>query len=323
VTLRFTQPGIGRKLWLENWQIRRALRRWGADVLFSTSDTSIVGCRVPHLLLVHQSNLAHSPAERHGPMPVTARLRWRLMDVYLTLGLRTVTTLTVQTHDMAARMSDRFGFPRERIAVIPSAVERKEHATLETDALENAPPFVTYVSSASPHKNFAVLAPMMAHLRDRCPDLQCRVTVTPEQVPDLVREAERLQVAESFVFLGRVSQAEAARLLRRAKALVMPSKLESFGLPYYEAMAEGTPVVAADRAFAHEACGDAGAYADADSGEAFADAVAELIDDEALYKARSEAALARFEAVGRSWDAITAEYLQILQSLHANAPQTR
>ena len=181
------------------------------------------------------------------------------------------------------------------------------------------PPFVTYVASASSHKNFEVLAPMMAHLRDRCPGLQCRLTVHRDRVPALDQAIDRLQVADLFVFEGPVSPKRALRLIRRAEALVMPSKLESFGLSYYESLAEGTPVVAADRPFAREACGAAASYAAADSGEQFADRVADLVLDEVHRQAAAEASRERFVEVSVAWDVIATQYLEILEALAERA----
>ena len=45
--------------------------------------------------------------------------------------------------------------------------------------------------------------------------------------------------------LGRVSEAELVDLYRNASCLALPSLHEGFGLPALEAMATGTPVVAA------------------------------------------------------------------------------
>ena len=55
---------------------------------------------------------------------------------------------------------------------------------------------------------------------------------------------------------------ELAELYRGAAALVLPSRYEGFGLPIVEAMASGTPVVAAPDEALREVAGDAALFAE-------------------------------------------------------------
>ena len=57
--------------------------------------------------------------------------------------------------------------------------------------------------------------------------------------------------------LGYVPDEELPALYAGARVLLMPSLYEGFGLPCLEAMASGTPVVAANRGALPETCGDA------------------------------------------------------------------
>ena len=73
--------------------------------------------------------------------------------------------------------------------------------------------------------------------------------------------------------LGYVEDADLPALYAGAAAFAMPSLYEGFGLPCVEAMAAGTPVVAADRAALPEACGGAALLADPDDTDGFASAL--------------------------------------------------
>jgi glycosyltransferase involved in cell wall biosynthesis len=99
--------------------------------------------------------------------------------------------------------------------------------------------------------------------------------------------------------LGRVSDPDLAVLLRRATALVVPSRAEGFGLPLLEAMAVGTPVVTSDAPALVEVGGGAARVAPLDP-QALARALAEVTSDDAL-QARMAAA-GRARAAAYDWD---------------------
>ncbi|MFI5824466.1 glycosyltransferase [Streptomyces rishiriensis] len=97
-------------------------------------------------------------------------------------------------------------------------------------------------------------------------------------------------------FLGHVADRGALGALQAvADVCLAPGPAETFGLAALEAMACGTPVVASASSALPEVIGTAGATA-ADRGEAFADAVEELLDRPVA--GRREAARARAECFG-------------------------
>jgi len=113
-------------------------------------------------------------------------------------------------------------------------------------------------------------------------------------------------------FLGPVPDAHLPGLYAGARAFVLPSLYEGFGLPCIEAMACGTPVVAARAAALPETCGDAALYADPRDPVAIADAIERAMDDDALRLAGPRRA-ARFtwDRTGREVDAVIDAVLRL------------
>src|SRR5262249_33836628 len=91
------------------------------------------------------------------------------------------------------------------------------------------------------------------------------------------------------VGLGYLAPAALAEAYGLADALVMPSIVETVGLPMLEAMHLGTPVVAADRPYAHDICGDAATYFDPGSPDDLQLAVSAVLSDERRRRSMLEA----------------------------------
>jgi glycosyltransferase involved in cell wall biosynthesis len=81
------------------------------------------------------------------------------------------------------------------------------------------------------------------------------------------------------VELGKCSDDELAGLLAGARALLMPSFAEGFGLPVAEALELGTPVIASDLPVFREFAGEIPAYLDCLDGIAWEGAILDFIQD--------------------------------------------
>jgi phosphatidylinositol alpha-mannosyltransferase len=133
-----------------------------------------------------------------------------------------------------------------------------------------------------PRKGFPVLAEAFAQLVGERPGL--RVLVVGHGEPEEVLAALPAEVGERITFLGLVTEAEKARMLRSVSLYVAPNTGgESFGMILTEAMAAGAPVVASDlEAFRHVLDGgSAGVLFPVGDARALASVLAELLDDPA------------------------------------------
>ena len=131
------------------------------------------------------------------------------------------------------------------------------------------------------------------------------VAVGPEKDARLAAE---LRLAGADV-RGYVSKRELAELYRGAAALVLPSRYEGFGLPVVEAMASGTPVVAAPDEALREVAGDAAVFADAPE---LAGAVRQALDERERLVAAGLERARRF-----SWEETARRTLDVYRELLA------
>ena len=94
--------------------------------------------------------------------------------------------------------------------------------------------------------------------------------------------------------LGQVSDAELVALYRDASCLIFPSRGEGFGFPPLEAMACGTPVVAAAAGSLPEVLGDAAPLVDPDDPASLAASIADVLADPQPWRERGLARAAQF-----------------------------
>jgi glycosyltransferase involved in cell wall biosynthesis len=141
---------------------------------------------------------------------------------------------------------ERYGVPESRVTVTPNGVD----PAFSPGGGDGS--YLLFVGAIHARKH-----PEAALEAARAVGLPL-VVAGPEKDAALARELR----AGGADLRGYVSKDELADLYRGAAALVLPSRFEGFGLPVLEAMASGTPVVAAPEPALREVADAAAVYAD-------------------------------------------------------------
>jgi glycosyltransferase involved in cell wall biosynthesis len=184
-----------------------------------------------------------------------------------------------------AELIDVLGASSERLRVIPEGVDEQFAAGADPERVAAryglTRPYVLVVATESERKNLGVLSQAGRELAEQGIEL-----VLAGSGRSYLRA-----VAVPLRRVGYVAEEDLAGMYAGARALAIPSLYEGFGLPCLEAMASGTPVVAAAAGALSETVGEAGLLVDPQDGPGFASAL--------LSAALDESARAGLIAAGR------------------------
>ena len=222
-----------------------------------------------NVLVVHDAAVLRQPAAYSRSYRAWHR------GIGLTAARRARAVVTVSEFSRR-ELVELGGLDPDRLTVIGGGVDarftpgdRDEAAA----ALGLHRPYVLTIATDDPRKNLDALVPCAAALAQRGIEL----VWAGDSRPQFARTAPLTGLRT----LGYVPDERLPGLYRGATAFVLPSRYEGFGLTCLEAMACGTPVVAADRAALPEVCGDAALLVDPDDPRAITRAVLSVCEDTA------------------------------------------
>lgn len=174
------------------------------------------------------------------------------------------------------------------MAVAPNCLNplfvRAAEALEPRDRGPRAPLVLVYVARYYLYKNHAGLAAAQRILAARGLESICLVTMSGAEW-DTVPAA----VKERFENVGIVPIGNLAQVYARADIAVFPSLNESFSASPVEALLANGLLVASDRPYVREVCGDAALYVEPDP-EGIAEGITELLADAPRWPERRESA---------------------------------
>ena len=129
------------------------------------------------------------------------------------------------------------------------------------------------------------------------------------EMPALRQQAEELGISESVTFTGTYIRSDFAAELLKSDCFVLPSRSETFGIVYAEALATGTPVIATKCGGPEDFVDDTnGLLVPVDDVSALADAMKQMMTEADRYdpKSMAEECNRRFssEVIGRELSGI-------------------
>jgi glycosyltransferase involved in cell wall biosynthesis len=274
------------------------------DVFHATNFVAPPARRAAVVVTVHDLTYL-----RYPEMVTAASARYRDL---VPRALRRGAIVCTPTAAVADEVADAYRLPPERLVVTSLGVGPAWRAATPPDpawlAGRGLPErYLLFVGNREPRKNLPTLLTAYRDLlASRVPG---GVAGPPGDLPPLVLVGppgwgEALDLAglppEAVRTPGYLPEDDLARVVAGAAALAFPSWYEGFGLPALEALACGTPVVAADLPALREVLGDQAELVPPGDATALADALARVLDDPGGEPAR---AARRARAAAFTWAA--------------------
>lgn len=216
---------------------RRHLRRLLAaaprfDLVHTAHHPAPTGLSTPYSITVHDLRALSphvSPLRRAFAAPVLARSigrAARVIAVSETIRAELERTLSIDPAHLSvvSNAADHF-------APLPRAVA--------------VPPRLLCLGHLEPRKNVRLLLEALAHSPD-LPALDLAGAAKGAEARRLRALARRLGVEPRVRFLGAFAEGDLPRLLASAAAVVLPSRLEGFGIGVLEAQRAGVPLAISD-----------------------------------------------------------------------------
>jgi glycosyltransferase involved in cell wall biosynthesis len=266
------------------WKLPRVLQEQGAALFHSHNYHVSPFLPCPLVLTVHDLTPLQyppRPAARFGKP-----LLWLLFRMATAKAKRIIVPSQWTSRELQAWLK----VPSEKVRVIPEGVDEKFRRrpddgeivrVRETYKLPGR--FLLYVGRWRPHKNIpTMLRAFQIAIQQTGKDLHLVVAGAYDPQGVNLFGGTDADTAGRIHFTGFVADDDLPGVYAAAAAVVAPSVAEGFGLTALEAMACGTPVVAAKAGALPEVCGDAALLVDPWSAAEMADAFSCVIVDEAI-----------------------------------------
>ena len=185
---------------------------------------------------------------------------------------------------VAAEVVELLGVAPERVCAVHNGVDPVDSGDARRGrALAGAERYVVAIGTVEPRKGLPTLVQAFDEVAADRPELHL-VIAGPDGwgTPALEQAIAGATAQDRIRRLGYVDANERADLLSGAALLAYPSVYEGFGLPPLEAMSAGLPVVASDAGSLPEVLEGAAELVPARSVDAFAEALARVLDDDRL-----------------------------------------
>lgn len=205
-----------------------------------------------------------------------------------------------------------YGTHEDKITIIYNGFEKATNSP-SVEKSQKSDPYFLYVGTIQPRINLKFLISAFAKFVKKYPSYRLIIAGKKGWLSDDVEPyVASLNLEGSVSFPGYVSQEQKDELYANARAFILPSLYEGFGIPLLEAMANKCPVLSSYKSSLPEVGGEACLYFDPQAETDLVEKMELIATDETLRKNLIQKGVERSRAF--SWSQTGQQTLLLLQS---------
>lgn len=299
-------------VWWFEWSVRKALKKYKADVFFSPDNFLSLGTDVKTVLVTH--DLAHV----HYPNQVSflQRLYYQFFTKKFNQRAKQIVAVSEFTK---ADLVKQYSIAPAKISVSGNGCREifKPLQPIEIQAVRKefaeGKPYFYYIGAVHPRKNVHRLIAAFDQFKTAtgAPHKLLIAGRFAWQAGEVKTAFDVAKHQPDIHFLGYVSDEVSAKLMGAAIALVYVSLFEGFGVPLLEAMHAEVPIVTSNVSSLPEVAGNAALLVDPNSVEEIAEAMRRISADDEL--CQRLVAKGRLQRTKYSWEQATEVVYATLQ----------
>jgi len=269
----------GKGLWVLTRLMPHLLKIKNIDVFFTPSHYLPPLIRVPGVCTIH--DLGYLKFSGQFKKYDYWQLRyWTAISVYISKCIIAVSESTKKD------IVRHYPFASKKIKVVHHGYDKKVFNTEIDDNVVRrvkrkykiSGDYLLFLSMLKPSKNIEGLIEAFAKTKGKKGGVKLVIAGKKGWLfENIFKKVEELGLEKDVIFTDYIHELDKHGLIKGAKAFVLPSFWEGFGMDVINALACGTPVVVSKVASLPEVAGDAGIYVDPDSVESITKALIKVL----------------------------------------------
>jgi glycosyltransferase involved in cell wall biosynthesis len=305
----------GGKAWVLSKLMPHLIRHRQVDVLFSPSHYLPIFNRIPTVCTIHDLGYLEF-SEQFRKRDFWQLKYWSAISIIISKYI------ICPSESVKKEIVRHYPFASKKIYVVHHGFDKQLfHKNINNkivrqirDKYRIEKKYILFLSTLKPSKNVEGLIDAYYMVKNKIDHQLVIAGKKGWMYEEIFRKVKELQLEDDVVFTDYIPEKDKPALFVGAKAYVLPSFWEGFGMDVLNAMACGTPVVVSKVASLPEIAGDAAIYINPYKIESIAKGITKIVKmNEKRYNNLVNMGLDRAESF--SWDKSARETLDVLRKV--------